>query len=49
MNKIIAALLLTLLSAGAQADLIFEHDGHTYKLIESKAACSQVTLLSMSL
>ena len=41
MNKIIAALLLTLLSAGAHADLIFEHDGHTYKLIESTATWEQ--------
>ena len=41
MNKIIAALLLTLLSAGAHADLIFEHDGHTYKLIESAATWEQ--------
>ena len=41
MNKIIAALLLTLLSAGAQADLIFEHDGHTYKLIESTSTWEQ--------
>lgn len=41
MNRIIAALLLTLLSAGAHADLIFEHDGHTYKLIESTATWEQ--------
>ncbi|MGB0156470.1 MAG: hypothetical protein ACPF86_04270 [Luminiphilus sp.] len=41
MNRIIAVLLLTLLSAGAHADLIFEHDGHTYKLIESTATWEQ--------
>ncbi|NBT29947.1 MAG: hypothetical protein EBT18_10800, partial [Gammaproteobacteria bacterium] len=41
MNRIIAALLLTLLTAGAHADLIFEHDGHTYKLIESTATWEQ--------
>ena len=41
MNRIIAALSLTLLSAGAHADLIFEHDGHTYKLIESTATWEQ--------
>jgi len=41
MNRIIAALLLTLLSAGVHADLIFEHDGHTYKLIESTATWEQ--------
>jgi len=41
MNRIIAALSLTLLSAGAHADLIFEHDGHTYKLIESAATWEQ--------
>ncbi len=28
---------LTLLPAGAHADLIFEHDGHTYKLVETPA------------
>ena len=28
---------LTLLSAGAQADLVFEHGGHTYKLVELPA------------
>ena len=35
------ATALTLLPAGAHADLIFEHEGHTYKLIESTATWEQ--------
>ena len=34
---------LTLLPAGAHADLIFEHDGHTYKLIETPATWDEAT------
>ena len=34
---------LTLLPAGAQADLVFEHDGHTYKLVELPATWDEAT------
>ena len=34
---------LALLPAGAQADLIFEHAGHTYKLVETPASWSAAT------
>ena len=35
MKRTIAAIALALLPAGAMADMIFEHGGHTYKLIET--------------
>ncbi|MDC0411520.1 hypothetical protein OAM23_04450, partial [Luminiphilus sp.] len=38
MRRTIAAIALSLLSAGAFADLIFEHKGHTYKLVENPAS-----------
>ena len=41
MTKIMATIALSLLSAGAVADLIFEYDGHTYKLIENTATWEQ--------
>ena len=43
---------LTLLPAGAHADLLFEHDGHTYKLVvlpatwEEAAAAAKGTTLA---
>ena len=37
------ATALTLLPAGAHADLIFEHDGHTYKLVEIPATWHEAT------
>ena len=37
MTRTIAALALALLPAGAAADMIFEHGGHTYKLVENPA------------
>ena len=37
------AAALTLLPAGAYADLIFEHDGHTYKLVELPATWHEAT------
>ena len=43
MKKIMATIALSLLSTGAVADLIFEHDGHTYKLIESAATWEQAS------
>ena len=46
MRKSIAAIALALLSAGAHADLIFEHDGHTYKLIESTATWEQANTIA---
>ncbi len=33
--------IMTLLPAGAQADLVFEHDGHTYRLVELPATWSE--------
>ncbi len=35
--------MLTLLPAGAHADLVFEHDGHTYRLVELPATWSEAT------
>ena len=35
--------MLTLLPAGAHADLVFEHDGHTYKLVELPATWTEAT------
>ena len=43
MRRTIAAIALSLLSAGAFADLIFEHKGHTYKLVESPASWGEAT------
>ena len=43
MRRTIAAIALSLLSAGAFADLIFEHEGHTYKLVESPASWGEAT------
>ena len=43
MRRTIAAIALSLLPAGAFADLIFEHKGHTYKLIESPASWDEAT------
>jgi hypothetical protein len=43
MRRTIAAIALSLLSAGAFADLIFEHKGHTYKLVESPASWDEAT------
>ena len=37
MRRTIATLALSLLPAGALADLVFEHGGHTYKLVETPA------------
>ena len=37
------AATLTLLPAGVYADLIFEHDGHTYKLVELPATWHEAT------
>ena len=37
MKRAIATLALSLLPAGAFADLVFEHGGHTYKLVETPA------------
>jgi len=37
---------LTLLPAGAFADMIFEHGGHTYKLIESPSTWQQATAIA---
>ena len=37
MMRAIATLALSLLPAGAYADLVFEHGGHTYKLVETPA------------
>lgn len=37
MKRAIATLALSLLPAGALADLVFEHGGHTYKLVETPA------------
>ena len=34
---------LTLLPAGAHADLVFEHDGHTYQLVTSPATWHQAS------
>lgn len=38
MKRTIAAIALSLLSAGAFADLIFEHEGHTFRLVENPAS-----------
>ena len=43
MRRTIAAIALLLLSAGASADLIFEHKGHTYKLVENPASWDDAT------
>ncbi|MDA7595381.1 Ig-like domain-containing protein [Luminiphilus sp.] len=43
MRRTIAAIALSLLSAGAFAGLIFEHKGHTYKLVESPASWDEAT------
>lgn len=40
MKRTIATLALALLPAGAFADLVFEHGGHTYKLVETPATWS---------
>ena len=37
MRRTIAAIALSLLSAGALADLIFEYEGHTFRLVENPA------------
>ena len=37
MKRTIAAIALSLLSAGALADLIFEYEGHTFRLVENPA------------
>ena len=34
---------LTLLPAGAHADLVFEHEGHTYQLVTSPATWHQAS------
>ena len=38
MRRTIAAITLSLLSAGALADLIFEYEGHTFRLAENPAS-----------
>ena len=43
MKKTIAAIALSLLSAGAFADLIFEHEGHTFRLVENPASWDEAT------
>ena len=43
MKRTIAAIALSLLSAGALADLIFEHEGHTYRLVENPASWDEAT------
>ncbi len=43
MRRTIAAFALSLLSAGALADLIFEHEGHTFKLVENPASWDEAT------
>jgi hypothetical protein len=43
MRRTIAAIALSLLSAGAFADLIFEHEGHTFKLVENPASWGEAT------
>jgi len=40
---------LALLPAGAHADLIFEHDGHTYKLVETPASWSKASTIASSM
>ena len=35
--------MLTLLPAGAHADLVFEHNGHTYRLVELPATWTEAT------
>ena len=35
--------MLTLLPAGAHADRVFEHDGHTYRLVELPATWSEAS------
>jgi hypothetical protein len=51
MKRTIAAIALSLLSAGALADLIFEHEGHTYRLVENPASWDEAmaTATEMSL
>jgi hypothetical protein len=51
MKRTIAAIALSLLSAGAWADLIFEHEGHTYRLVENPASWDEAmaTATEMSL
>lgn len=49
MTKIMASIALSLLSAGAFADLIFEHEGHTYKLIESAATWEQASKVASNM
>ena len=51
MRITIAAIALSLLSAGAFADLIFEHEGHTFKLVENPASLDEAaaTAAEMSL
>ena len=43
MRRTIAAIALSLLSAG---DLIFEHEGHTFKLVENPASWSEATAIA---
>ena len=43
MRRTTAAIALLLLPAGAFADLIFEHKGHTYKLVENPASWDEAT------
>jgi len=49
MKNIMTFIALSLLSAGAVADLIFEHDGHTYKLIESTATWERASKIAGSM
>jgi hypothetical protein len=51
MKRTIAAIALSLLSAGALADLIFEREGHTYRLVENPASWDEAlaTATAMSL
>ena len=51
MKRTIAAITLSLLSAGALADLIFEHEGHTFRLVENPASWddAMATAAAMSL
>ena len=51
MKRTIAAIALSLLSAGALADLIFEHEGHTFRLVENPASWddAMATAAAMSL
>ena len=51
MKRTIAAIALSLLSAGALADLIFEYEGHTFRLVENPASWddAMATAAAMSL